>query len=166
MCCVLNIPDEPVSKIPTPALKISAATWRDLPTVHRLEKTCFPKDAWPIWEVLGVLVFPHVVRLKALLAEEMVGFIAGDYRARSKIGWIVTIAVNPSHHGKGIGSILLKSCEERLATPTVRLSVRASNQSAISLYQRNNYQQIEVWPNYYLDGENGLVYEKVLNKAV
>jgi ribosomal protein S18 acetylase RimI-like enzyme len=166
VCCVLIIPDIPVSTIPKSALKISTATWRDLPTVHRLGKICFPKDAWPIWEVLGVLVFPHVIRLKAVLAEEMVGFVAGDYRPRSEIGWIVTIAVHPNHHGRGIGSNLLKVCEQRLATPAVRLSVRASNQSAISLYQRNDYQQIEVWPNYYLDGENGLVYEKVLNKGV
>jgi ribosomal-protein-alanine N-acetyltransferase len=134
--------------------------------VHRLEKACFPKDAWPIWEVLGVLVFPNVIRLKAVLAEELVGFIAGDYRPRTKIGWIITIAVHPAYHGGGIGSKMLQSCEERLATPVVRLSVRASNQSAISLYQRNDYQQVEVWTKYYMDGENGLVFEKVLNKAV
>ena len=166
MCCVLISLVEPVNRLSQPAQKITAATWRDLTAVHRLEKTCFPKDAWPVWEVLGVLVFPNVIRLKAMLANELVGFIAGDYRTRSKIGWIVTIAVHPAYHGRGIGSSLLKSCEERLATPTVRLSVRASNQSAISLYQRNDYQQVEVWPKYYMDGENGLVFEKVLNKVV
>ena len=101
-----------------------------------------------------------------MLAEELVGFIAGDYRSKSKIGWIITIAVHPDYHGRGIGSNLLQSCEERFATSVVRLSVRASNQSAISLYQRNDYQQVEVWPKYYMDGENGLVFEKVLNKAV
>lgn len=111
-------------------------------------------------------MFPNVIRLKAVLTEELVGFIAADYRLRSKIGWIVTIAVNPAYHGRGIGSTLLKSCEEGLSTPVVRLSVRASNKSAISMYQRNDYQQVEVWPKYYIDGENGLVFEKVLNKAV
>jgi len=140
--------------------KIAPATWRDLNALRHLEQICFPRDAWPLWDLIGVLTLPNVVRLKAVLDDQMIGFIAGDLRTTERLAWIATIGVLPAYRGQGIGSALLQACEERLGDVDIRLNVRVSNHNAIRLYEKYGYQRIGVWPRYYLDGEDALVMEK------
>jgi ribosomal-protein-alanine N-acetyltransferase len=146
-------------------ISIIQATWRDLGALRELEKACFPRDAWPLLDLIGVLTFPNVVRLKALHNEHMVGFVAGDNRRSGNISWISTICVSPAYQSQGIGSTLLKACEEQLPMPTIRLSVRASNITAIRLYQQHGYAKVDEWGRYYYDGETAVVMEKVIKKS-
>ncbi len=139
---------------------IVQATWRDLNSLRHVEQVCFPKDAWPLWDLIGVLTLPNIVRLKAVINEEMVGFIAGDLRPAEHMAWIATIGVMPEQRGKGIASALLRECERRIEIPTIRLNVRVSNNPAIQLYQSFGYQRVGLWPGYYEDGEDALVMEK------
>lgn len=139
---------------------IEPASLRDLNTLRQMEKVCFPQDAWPILDLIGVLTFPNVVRLKAMAGTQMVGFIAGDIRHAESICWIATVAVLPEFRRRGIGSRLLQECEDRLPYGTVRLCVRASNREAIRLYEQVGYQGISQWSKYYQDGESALVMEK------
>ncbi len=60
--------------------KITSATLRDLNALRDLEKVCFPLDAWSIFDLVAVLTFPGVIRLKAVQDKQMVGFVAGDPR--------------------------------------------------------------------------------------
>jgi ribosomal-protein-alanine N-acetyltransferase len=57
---------------------------------------------------------------------------------------------------------LLRACEGKLTTPRARLSVRASNQGAVSLYEREGYRTYDIWKGYYADGEDAIVMEKGL----
>jgi len=139
---------------------VRAASWRDLRSVLRLERVCFREDAWPWIDVLAALTFPETVRYVAQVGEHIVGFVVGDRRERGRVGWVATIGVHPEFRRSGIGTSLLKKCETGLATPRVRLSLRESNSSALQLYQRQGYVQIDTWPRYYRDGEDGLVMEK------
>ena len=148
------------STIPGSPALIEPATWRDLNALRHLEQVCFPKDAWPLWDLIGVLTLPNVLRLKAVLKDQMIGFIAADIRPREHTAWIATIGVLPNQRGKGLGRTLLQTCEERLADLTIRLNVRTSNESAIQLYLTSGYQKVGVWPGYYSDGEDALVMEK------
>ena len=141
---------------------IEPATWRDLNSLRQLEQVCFPNDAWPLWDLIGVLTFPHVVRLKAMSDGQMVGFIAADIRRSEGLAWIATIGVLPEYRQQGIGTALLRACENRLVVPRIRLSVRASNGAAIRLYERLSYRRAGVWSRYYADGEDALVLEKYL----
>jgi ribosomal protein S18 acetylase RimI-like enzyme len=141
---------------------VEPATWRDLSAVRNLERICFPLDAWPLIDIIGVLAFPGVVRLKATLDGEMIGFIAADIRRLQNAAWIATLGVIPTYRRQGIGSILLSSCEACISVPRVRLSVRASNQPAQRLYSRFGYVRHDVWRRYYSDGEDALVLEKTL----
>jgi ribosomal-protein-alanine N-acetyltransferase len=146
----------------SPAL-IEPATWRDFNALRQLEKACFPQDAWPIFDLVGVLAFGNVVRLKAMVNGGMVGFIAGDIRGEQRMAWIATIGVLPEYRGRGIGRALLAACEKQLAgVPSVRLNVRTSNKAAIGLYQSCGYERVGLWPTYYQDGEDALVMEKRL----
>ncbi len=139
---------------------IIPATLRDLNALRDLEKICFPLDAWSIFDLVAVLTFPNVIRLKAEENEKMIGFIAGDPRPSQGFSWIATVGVLPGYRRQGIGRALLNQCEEQLPTPRVRLSVRKENANAIQLYRDEGYQTINVWKKYYKDGSDAVIMEK------
>jgi ribosomal protein S18 acetylase RimI-like enzyme len=142
-------------------VEISPATLRDLNQVKALEKLCFPIDAWPLLDLIGVLSLPNIVRLKATCNGKMVGFVAADVRRNQQIAWIATIGVLPEYRGFGIGQTLLAACEAEIPTPFIRLCVRASNTAAIQMYKRAGYSYAGNWQGYYQDGEDAMVMEKV-----
>jgi ribosomal-protein-alanine N-acetyltransferase len=146
-------------------LSIEPASWRDLTALRHLEKVCFPKDAWPLLDLVGILSMPNVLRLKAVIDGQMVGFIACDIRRSENVAWIATLGVLPEQRGQGIGEGLLREAEARLGVATIRLSVRASNQTAIQLYHRLGYAQKAIWPRYYVDREDAVVMEKVTQSS-
>ena len=139
---------------------ILPATWRDLGGLKQLEKECFPVDAWPFIDLIAVLTFPEVVRLKAVIDEQIVGFVAGDKRKSKDLAWIATIGVLPAYQQKGIGSRLLMACENQMGIARIRLSVREGNIPAIRLYKRLGYYRMDTWGNYYTDGCDAAVFEK------
>ncbi|HDN05302.1 MAG TPA: GNAT family N-acetyltransferase [Chloroflexi bacterium] len=146
--------------LPGSGITIETATWRDLKDLYQLEKVCFQLDAWPLLDIMGVLTIPQIIRYKAADQENLVGFIAMDLRRSQQTAWIATLAILPDYRKSGIGSSLIRICEEEVNLPKIRLSVRQSNQPAIQLYQKHGYQQIEVWKKYYKGGDNALVFEK------
>ena len=148
---------------------IEPANWRDLNALRQLEKECFPKDAWPLWDLIGILTLPGVLRLKAVVDDQMVGFVGVDIRQAERLAWIATIGVLPAYRRQGIGGALLEASERELkareaqmAISAIRLTVRVSNGSAIRLYESFGYRRIGLWTDYYSDGEDGLVMEKGL----
>ncbi len=141
-------------------MEISTASLLDLNALNRLERLCFGEDAWPLFDLIAVLTFAEVVRLKAVESGEMVGFVAGDPKPSESLSWIATIGVLPEFRRRGIGRELLRACEAKLRTPRIRLSVRTSNAGAIRLYELEGYERVEVWQGYYNDGGAALVMEK------
>lgn len=141
------------------AYRIQTAHWRDLGDLRHLEQVCFPKDAWPLLDLLAVLAYPNIVRLKAVHEGRMIGFVAGD-RKSDELAWIATIGVLPEFRGRGIASALLQACETRLQVARIRLNVRRENRNAIRLYEKFGYHWVDTWPRYYDDGAAALVYEK------
>lgn len=146
-------------------MEIQAASIRDLSALRRLEHACFEKDAWPLLDLIAVLTWPDVTKLKAVEDGEMVGFAAGDPRPSEGASWIATIGVDPRYQRRGIGRALLRACEEHSKLPRMKLTVRMSNHVAISLYEKEGYRSVDIWKKYYNDGEDGLVMEKTLNKS-
>jgi ribosomal protein S18 acetylase RimI-like enzyme len=141
-----------------PQPDILSAGLRDLRQIARVERECFLDDAWPLIDIITVLVLPGIIRLKAVLDEQVVAFAAAE--TRSSVGWITTIGVVPAFRRRGIARTLLAACEEQLATPRIRLCVRRSNYAAQILYQQQEYRQVDIWPRYYRGGEDALVMEK------
>jgi ribosomal-protein-alanine acetyltransferase len=144
-------------------MEIQTASLRDLGALRRLEQACFEKDAWPLLDLIAVLTWPEVIKLKAVENGEMIGFVACDPRLSEGASWIATIGVHPSYQRRGIGRALLHACEERTKLPNMKLTVRMSNRGAISLYEKEGYRSVDIWRNYYSDGEDGLVMEKRLH---
>ncbi len=131
----------------------------DLPGIYRVEKACFP-DPWPL-----LAFFPYLVDREALafVAEEegIIGFILA-LREGEEVH-IHDLAVVPEHRRKGVGSALL---EELLAAAAgaqrVRLEVRASNFAAQAFYKKHGFRATAVIPNYYDDGEAGILMTREL----
>ena len=142
-------------------MDILPASLMDLGPLHQIERACFERDAWPLLDLMAVLSFPNVVRLKAIVERKMVGFVAGDPRNSQQFSWIATIAVLPEYQRQGMGRALLRACEAQLSTPRVRLCVRTDNGGAIRMYEQEGYQRIEVWYRYYKDRGDALVMEKI-----
>jgi ribosomal-protein-alanine N-acetyltransferase len=143
-------------------MEIEAANLMDLGALRHLENVCFENDAWPMLDLIAVLTWPDVIRLKTTESGEMIGFIAGDPRQSNGAVWIATIAVDPRFRRRGIGSALMLECERRVSMPVIKLTVRISNQGAISMYERLGYHTSDIWRAYYSDGEDGLVMSKTL----
>jgi ribosomal-protein-alanine N-acetyltransferase len=144
-------------------MEIENAGIRDLNALRRLETACFGKDAWPLLDLIAVLTWPDMVRLKAVENGEMIGFVAGDPRPSEGAGWVATIGVDPRYQRRGIGTALLHACEEKTRLSRMKLTVRISNEAAISLYEKEGYRFVDIWRRYYNDGEDGLVMEKKLH---
>ncbi len=143
-------------------MEIQPANLLDLAALRKLEHTCFEKDAWPILDLIAVLTWPEVIRLKVVENGEMIGFAACDQRPSQSTAWIATIAVDPHWQRRGIGRLLLHACEEKVSQPRMKLSVRMTNYGAISLYEKEGYHTVDVWGRYYSDQEDALVMEKKL----
>ena len=152
-----------ITVLPDSQFLIEQASWRDLNSLRYIERICFPKDRWPLWDLIGVLTLPNVVRLKASIKSQMIGFIAGDIRHSQQQAWIATVCVLPEYRRRGIGSELLSSCETMVNMPAIRLSVRSSNKDAIRLYRDSGYKFVGIWAAYYQEGEDALVMEKQLS---
>ena len=145
-------------------MDIQPANLLDLTALRRLEHACFVKDAWPLLDLIAILTWPDVIRLKVVEDGEMIGFAACDPRPSQSAAWIATIAVDPRFQRRGIGRMLLKACEERVTQPRLKLSVRITNHGAIALYEQEGYQTVDVWGRYYSDNEDALVMEKRLRE--
>lgn len=144
----------------SPQVEYKPAGLRDLNALRLVEQICFGPDAWPLIDLIGVLSFPGIVRIKALIGERMVGFIAGEAKPWEGAGWITTIGVLPEFRRLGIASRLILDCEMGMGLPSVKLCVRQSNKSAIALYKHLGYRDLQVWPAYYSDKEDALVMVK------
>ncbi len=141
--------------------EITSANLLDINPLRQLEKVCFPLDAWPLFDLVSVLSFSDVIRYKAVVNGQMIGFIAGDSRSNESISWIATLCVHPKFSGQGIGRALLEACEIKLPNPIIHLCVRISNERAIRMYKMAGYYHIDRWEKYYNDGEDGLIMEKL-----
>ncbi len=144
-------------------MRIEKASILDLSALRKLEKDSFDKDAWSLFDLIAILTFPDVVRLKAVENGQMVGFVGGDPRPSQGWGWVATIAVDSRYRRRGIGRALLHACEQSLGVPRSRLTVRPSNHGAIALYEQEGYKTVDIWKAYYDDGEDGMVMEKQLS---
>jgi len=142
-------------------MEIQTANILDLGALRKLERACFDKDAWSLLDLIAVLTWPDVIRLKAVEDDAMIGFVAGDPHRFDGVAWISTIGVDPRYQRRGIGRALLHACEAQIKIPRMKLTVRMSNHAAISLYEKEGYRTLDIWKGYYSDGEDGLVMGKM-----
>jgi len=141
-------------------VRLARAGLRDLAAVLEIERRCFAGDAWPLLDVIGVLAWPEVVRLKAVTQGRVVGFVAADPNHHGDAAMIATLAVLPEYRRQRIAWRLLEACEAMLKAGRICLTVRADNTSAQQLYEAFGYRITGSVARYYSDGAAGIAMEK------
>lgn len=136
-------------------------TKADISQIAEIEKACF-SDPWSVEAFESGMANPF---FHAILFEE--GGQVCAYACQFVIfedAEILNLAVAPSYRRKGLGRKLLKELEdyakENQAERTL-LEVREGNTPARSLYEAWGFKAFGVRKNYYEDGENAVVMEKV-----
>ena len=97
-------------------------------------------------------------------ASAIAGFIVAEAAPRGR-GHIITIDVLSAARRFGVGSLLLRTAEERLGSTgcrAVELEAAVDNLSALGFYKRHGYHVIRTSPRYYSNGVDAVVMEKSL----
>jgi [ribosomal protein S18]-alanine N-acetyltransferase len=140
----------------------------DMDRVLAIERACFGKDAY---DRKLFAEYGRKCGALFLLAEGSrtvdgysIACVSWKYRNLLKRGELVasleSIAVHPRARGKGAASLLLKSTIRRVKLQGVHritLMVRKSNAVALQFYERRGFTIVRRAPEYYEDGEEGLV---------
>jgi ribosomal-protein-alanine N-acetyltransferase len=144
---------------------------KDFDALWRIDQGCFdPEIAYSRRELAAYIGRRGAFTIVAELAgpsDTEFGRIAGFIVAESYrgVGHIISIDVLSEHRRSGLGSLLLKTAEERLKTipcQAVRLEAAVNNAAAIAFYKRHGYSIVGTIPRYYPGGLNAFVFSKDL----
>ena len=120
-----------------------------VPAVAALEQESF-SDPWSENSIRSELHNPLSLWLVAVEGEQVLGYIGSQTVFPESD--VMNVAVGRDHRRRGIGTVLVealiallrnKNCE------SLTLEVRASNNSAIALYEKLGFAQIGLRKNYY-----------------
>ncbi len=139
-------------------------TRQDIVQLAELEKQCF-SDPWSLSAFEYELKNPLSLWLVCVDDEKVMGYIGSQCVFPEAD--IMNIAVLPEYRKQGIAqSLLLRliSMLKEQGVTEISLEVRASNASAISLYEKLAFFQVGRRPGYYRHPkEDALIYRKELS---
>lgn len=143
-------------------LKIKSLTPEHLPALLELDEACF-NGLWTISGYHRELASPnsHFFGLVSpYSSSNLLGM--GCFWSILEEAHITILAVHPQYHRRGLGQALLYSLLKRASEyglERATLEVRASNQGAISLYQKFGFKSAGRRPNYYKENqEDALIF--------
>ena len=142
-------------------MKVIPMTAAHTAQLAELEKLCF-SDPWSESSVASELNN----QLALWLVAEDNGRVAGYVGSQTVMGEsdMMNVAVHPDYRKQGIATTLIVGLVEELRkreSHCLTLEVRASNENAISLYQKLEFQQVGCRKNYYRNPkEDALILRK------
>jgi ribosomal-protein-alanine N-acetyltransferase len=140
----------------------------DLDGVIRINRECLPENYSTLFFMNLYKRFPETF-IVAETNREIIGYIMCRIETGipsfkvlgiAKKGHVISIAVLPEHHRKGIGNQLIKKATRAMVNYKAKecyLEVRESNLPAIQLYKKLGFEVVRSIRNYYADGENAFV---------
>src|SRR6266704_6067640 len=148
------------TKEPGPAeLEIGRMRRRHLRGVMAIERQVYPRPWSPSLFLAEMSESANRIYLVARIGRDLVGY-AGMISYGDE-AHVTTIAVDPEHHRRKIGTRLLYELIEsaiEMGARAVSLEVRVSNWGAQRLYGRFGFRPVGVRKNYYQEtGEDALV---------
>ncbi|MFN7055954.1 GNAT family N-acetyltransferase [Hyphomonas sp.] len=144
---------------------IRAATPADIPALVALEADFPAEDRFDRRTWARLLRGQASVLVEADEAGTLQAAAAILYRQGTGIARLYSITVAAEARGKGLARKLLAACEADAlcrGARAMRLEVRASNSSALRLYEQAGYRVFATSESYYPDGEAARRMEKVL----
>ena len=135
-------------------VNIRRANIDDLPSILRIEKKSFDRDAWDRELFLDYLgQKSRSVFLVATAGRQVIGYaLAFHGRTRAEIH---SVAIAPAQRRRGVALALLRRIVVLLLQRGFRkvsLNVRLENKSAIRLYRKLGFQRVRRVDGYYEDG--------------
>jgi len=121
----------------------------DVARMSEIERACF-SDPWRLQDFQEVLASPGVVTAVAVWPDGVGAYLVA--RRVTESAEILTLAVAPERHRRGVATALLKSVLDRLAADGVEqifLEVRRSNHAARHLYRHFGFALVGVRRSYY-----------------
>ncbi|GAA4036174.1 GNAT family acetyltransferase [Parerythrobacter jejuensis] len=124
-------------------IKIVAYKAEHFDGVKALWETVFPHD--PPWNRAENAIPPKLkvqpdLFLVAINQSVVIGTAMAGYDGHR--GWLYSIAVDPNHHRRGVGSRLLAFAEAKLTEmgcAKVNLQIRAGNEAVAAFYGHHGY---------------------------
>lgn len=92
--------------------------------------------------------------------DKVVGFL--EYEYHFEITDIINIAVSTIHQNKGIGEALINYLITNTKSDKIMLEVRENNESALNLYNKCGFVEINRRKKYY-DGEDAIIMERMIS---
>ena len=141
---------------------IRKASLDDLNQIYLIEKDVFSNEHWTLKMVESEL--KNFLRTTTWIIEESTAILSYCMmRIFCNEANIINMAIKSSRQGEGLGSLLLGYVLNQLPiNSSVFLEVKEGNLSAINLYQRLGFKLINLRRNYYKDGSDALLKEKIL----
>ena len=140
---------------------ITKMTVAHVAQVAELEKLCF-SDPWSEKSVASELNNPLAFWLVAEDDGRVAGYI-GSQTVMDETD-MLNVAVHPDYRKQGIATALIVGLVEELrkmGSHSLTLEVRASNENAIRVYQKLDFQQVGCRKNYYRNPrEDALILRK------
>jgi ribosomal-protein-alanine N-acetyltransferase len=145
----------------------------DFENLWRIDQDCFPPGISYSRQELkfyvrrrGTITLIAASDPEKSAARPALGEVAGFIVAHpGNTGHIVTIDVVASARRSGVGSLLLRTAEDRLrraGSRAVALETAVDNISALAFYKRHGYSVVKTIPRYYSNGVDALVLQKEL----
>ena len=129
--------------------------------VAALEKRCF-SDPWSENSVASELNNPLSLWLVAVDVERVAGYVGSQTVMEESD--MMNVAVHPDYRKQGIATALIVGLVEELhkrGSHSLTLEVRASNETAISVYRKLDFQEVGRRKNYYRNPrEDALILRK------
>jgi ribosomal-protein-alanine N-acetyltransferase len=145
--------DEPVE------IEVTRMRRRHLKGVMAIERQVYPRPWSPNLFLSEMSELRNRTYLVAKIGKDVVGY--GGIMCYGEEAHVTTIAVDPEHHRKKIGTRLLYDLVQeaiRLGAQATSLEVRVSNWGAQRLYSQFGFRPVGIRKNYYQEtGEDAVV---------
>ncbi len=136
----------------------------DIDSVVSINRSCLPEN-YPAQFFLGLYLHAPKSFIVAECSEGICGYImcriergiSSFGRSPVKKGHVVSVAVRDEHRHHGIGTKLVEAAMKGMqeyGASEFFLEVRKTNESAISVYEKLNFEIKRVLKGYYRDGED------------
>jgi ribosomal protein S18 acetylase RimI-like enzyme len=133
-------------------ITIRKGTIKDLGSLIDLEDRGFKADNFSADQFKYLLTKAHSTVLILQYGKNVAGEAVILWRRGLKVARLYNIVIDPEYQGRGLGSKLLKACEDKALKNKYRrlsLEVRTDNRSGIEFYKKHGYKITEKLPGYY-----------------
>ena len=140
-------------------LRIRSADVTDLDQLEALEQRTFDYSQISRRNFRRLLRSTSVQFWVVAEQHQVIAYAIALSRRTSRYWRIYSLAVDTHHRGRGLARGMLEhiiTAAKKARCAGLSLEVKSNNQAAIGLYQHYGFETIDLLPDYYDDGSDGL----------